>query len=1109
MGLSMDFVTWLLLVTVHVDARPSFQPYMGLKELNTPAHLSEDGRQASHSVSYEHPSGKHVKVNYVAELAEGLEVVFLDEDESVQSVSCDFFTGRIKIQFGSAMDAQEFTEQIHDEVKYVLTGGREWGCLTAAGKQTGIMRTVQHPIQLFGSTVVATTTHATYTDVFANLDAQMQVSAFPLTSEYQREVEKQEQFELIAASKAARNRRDRRLQQQNNDNAESEHDLSSSSTWGFLSWIVKAVKSVAHVIQSVVNLIKDAVKFVEKIAEIIKDTVELIGGHMDFEQHPKLLEIHWNYDETTQSAQKKEYDMGDHMKCNDCFFHFGITANLVIKIDGYQLNEFEASIEGNLSAHLQAVPHEQAKVEDKGERSVWPGRGLPTFTVPILGLPFTFHPELPTSLGWEIDVEDEISSEFTMKGSMKHGVKFADNKWGTIHEKTWDPKHMLQGTGLTTKLHVYAYVYPQLFLVIDHIGGPSVGLKIGLDATLTVGAKVGMCTDGKVGGISGQLDIAWNVLVGCKIQPEFGPYHPSKPAVEMEPKTIADGRIPLVSGCMDLSPTLHSSEYAHVVSPLHAISPPAPQPGTTFTGSLKKKPDQKCEHLPDVHSYLRLLTHLDSPDQKDVQFLQSSSGYWQPEALGDAGQTYSKVQCQAFDGSQCTFDANCGHKVCAPGNAALGASGNATVSQATPSPGPRCGSKGPTRTCGLPSGNEGTCRPITYGFDEPLQPDEKNAQHGLCCEDCATKWNVFRKGSKFDNKDPKCAHHETKYGQHARTTVQQCLNMARQDGADIAWYHVEGAQGEAITCMWWTEKAETIINDCPVVQWDEGATLWQLTKSCGDHYWCDDNCEQCQIGLPDDGHGVRTCPNMKPGTCKAVNQTERQFRRQPFAVSQHLATVKPDGSLKPRTQQCTPSDNDDPDSVCYVQYDEVGPNQTQTADDFPQSKVKILNNGIMVTPDDSDCYDPAIFPSVPGASMGDWILHGSCGPQCDGAVMPSRQPAQAGCVMIGGVHKTDMFDCAKIADRHLAESDCAGVLQKRNNYNAQDIADCELLVQQGRTMVANVMDTVIGFGNQVVEPYCRLWQCTGVSSGKLPDQDGDQAWLIAYNSKKPMPSVIV
>jgi len=216
----------------------------------------------------------------------------------------------------------------------------------------------------------------------------------------------------------------------------------------------------------------------------------------------------------------------------------------LINITNYEVHQFGAWLQGDLNARLHASlvsVHEQLHPSDHTQvisnvPYQLPEISLPTFTFPVLAIPVTVHPILQNELGFDIGIRQlnspSIGLRANVDGALRLGVMYnGDSGWGAINDKSWEHSLDFVGPAVQTSVSFTPYIMPKVVFVIEHIGGPSFGVKIGLEAQLTWDAMSSTCpllprpaelpAAVPTGGAFGKLDLTFQFSLGAELKIEF------------------------------------------------------------------------------------------------------------------------------------------------------------------------------------------------------------------------------------------------------------------------------------------------------------------------------------------------------------------------------------------------------------------------------------------------------------------------------------------------------------------------------------------------------------------------------------------------------------
>ena len=263
----------------------------------------------------------------------------------------------------------------------------------------------------------------------------------------------------------------------------------------------------------------------------------------------------------------------------DVVFELDINTHVIERVRLYAEGQATVNVEG--SGRLSG------SFTDSGSKS------LGAYHVPyspkfvVLGIPFIVDITIPVQVGYDLSVSAsaELSASASAYGKVKYGflgsctsTSTSDCDFHQYSDYAYDHHAGFHEIDVDVNFNLQFYLLPTIVLVIDHIGGPNMGVKTYLEQK--VGVHNNYCT-GKGYRAQAITNVGLEITAGASVN--IGVMGYSFWDKSWGPWGIWSKKMPIWSGCFDSTTGLSVSMGAEPKPVSDGLVP-----GTTWTGKQRK-----------------------------------------------------------------------------------------------------------------------------------------------------------------------------------------------------------------------------------------------------------------------------------------------------------------------------------------------------------------------------------------------------------------------------------------------------------------------------------------------------------------------------------------
>jgi hypothetical protein len=584
------------------DGKPSgLDPYLGFQELVSRSN-DEPGRKARYpghsqqSLNFTE-DGKHMHLVYDVEHHDA-PVLGLDYDqECVLAVSCT--NESVTVQFCNVANASDAL--LDFEGSGLLAGSIHWNCSEKAGGPPKTILRKTHGVR--GSphdsrTVTFRTSPAKYEDFFKTAKIRFGTNMWHPSFEGDVPTGKGS-LSSVAGTQA------------NNAELQVSARASSEGVGSFFSKVWGGVKSIGVAVAAVVKGIATGIK-------------AIATGSVHCKITEPVKSWDWNYNPKTSKVINPSIQIATGISCNNCYAHLG--ANVVFDLDvaNYVITEVLLYAEAEAKFNMEGAIGMSGSFSNNGKKA------LPTVHVPPIDLqigpvPMILDVSIPIDVGYELTLggQAQLGISASASGNLKFGFKGscassspASCKLNQYSDHGFTHKAGQPQLTSAATANLQLYVLPSVQIIVDHIGGPNIGVKPYLefvvDGNRGSGTKSNYC-----GGQGFGLQIATNfgiqatagadidiTILGQKVWKK-----------ESDPVGIFHVKKVLATGCLNVGSPAILDEAALTVlfnNNTASLNSDGLVPGTTWVGTQRKTSSAaaKCAGYPDLVTLsLQLVLH--------------------------------------------------------------------------------------------------------------------------------------------------------------------------------------------------------------------------------------------------------------------------------------------------------------------------------------------------------------------------------------------------------------------------------------------------------------------------------------------------------------------
>ena len=258
-----------------------------------------------------------------------------------------------------------------------------------------------------------------------------------------------------------------------------------------------------------------------------------------------------------------------------------------LDIDTHVIERVRLYAEGQATVNVEGSGRLSGSFTDSGSKS------LGAYHVPyspkfvVLGIPFIVDITIPVQVGYDLSVSAsaELSASASAYGKVKYGflgsctsTSTSDCDFHQYSDYAYDHHAGFHEIDVDVNFNLQFYLLPTIVLVIDHIGGPNMGVKTYLEQK--VGVHNNYCT-GKGYRAQAITNVGLEITAGASVN--IGVMGYSFWDKSWGPWGIWSKKMPIWSGCFDSTTGLSVSMGAEPKPVSDGLVP-----GTTWTGKQRK-----------------------------------------------------------------------------------------------------------------------------------------------------------------------------------------------------------------------------------------------------------------------------------------------------------------------------------------------------------------------------------------------------------------------------------------------------------------------------------------------------------------------------------------
>jgi len=267
------------------------------------------------------------------------------------------------------------------------------------------------------------------------------------------------------------------------------------------------MEGVKHVAQKTADM-------VESTIDTVTEVLGCADGACSFGSDKFSKTWKYNYNgplasESWSREQARSREYAEHVvsidatvQCTNCFAVS--TAALVFKlgISNYNLQEMRLVATGEFKAHLETTLSVSAELAQSNEIQAEPVQLRP-ITIVVAGIPVVISTVIKIQLGYSLDVMGAVALNVRghLEGSIKYGMSYVRGRavgddFQLITKQSFSSSGAVSDFTAGVNAHLELYVKPVVMMKVYYLGGPSIDLKIFLEANLEAGTSTQQCSTG-------------------------------------------------------------------------------------------------------------------------------------------------------------------------------------------------------------------------------------------------------------------------------------------------------------------------------------------------------------------------------------------------------------------------------------------------------------------------------------------------------------------------------------------------------------------------------------------------------------------------------------
>jgi hypothetical protein len=369
-----------------------------------------------------------------------------------------------------------------------------------------------------------------------------------------------------------------------------------------------------------------------------------VTGDFNYDKKITLASITYNYDKISHGAVKKNIALSDNVVCTECYSDLEVSLNFDFHMSDYSVQHVATWIEGDLTHHVEMTSTQQNTVKGLTFDKVLDILHFPDIHFQLGPVPVSITTTVPVHGGLTLEYSEAnvaVHAHAHVTGTAKYGMQWTQEKqFQYIHEHSLTHDGAVSADG-SVKAAVLVYVMPVVWINVDHIGGPNVGVKGFVEPGIDAESEGSQCSSSGGAGASYFVNFGLQLSIGAHIDIEFvGHTFINK---TFEPAVIWSHKWPLATGCIDskLSAHFNSKSLSAQDQPYRMFD------GVAYNGPINIKKANGCDQAHSVHVSAQFVQTDDGQvlfgvGPNDNFVVEPSSSDLIPYNIGCVGQTWYK-----------------------------------------------------------------------------------------------------------------------------------------------------------------------------------------------------------------------------------------------------------------------------------------------------------------------------------------------------------------------------------------------------------------------------------------------------------------------------------
>jgi hypothetical protein len=341
---------------------------------------------------------------------------------------------------------------------------------------------------------------------------------------------------------------------------------------------------------------------------------------------------------------KKNIALSDNVVCEECYSDLEVSLNFDFHMADYEVQRVGTWIEGNLIHHVKITSKQQTTVQNLTFDKVMSILHFPDIHFSLGPVPISITTTVPVHSGLTIEYSEadiEVVGDAHVTGTAKYGFQWTQEKhFQYIHEHSLSHDGSFSSLG-SIDAALLVYLMPVVWINVDHIGGPNIGVKGFVEPGMDAESEDSQCSSTGGAGASYFVNFGLQLSIGAHIEIEFvGHTFINK---TFEPAVIWSHKWPLTSGCIGTKAQGVNSTSMSVSSqnaPYQMFS------GVTYNGPIVVKDVDGCDQTHSVYVSAQFVQTEDGqvlfgvgPNDNFKRQVQD----FEPYNIGCLGQTWYKL----------------------------------------------------------------------------------------------------------------------------------------------------------------------------------------------------------------------------------------------------------------------------------------------------------------------------------------------------------------------------------------------------------------------------------------------------------------------------------